>query len=274
MRSQFPAVLTIGASDPTGSGGVQADLKAFAAFGAYGACAITGIQSRSGADVSSLPLSQEQVAAQIDSAVSGVAVQAVKTGSLCSEEIASLVFSKIKEHGLGNIVVDPVDFEGEDESGGLSGLRAVLKADLLPAATMATPNIEEASAIAGVRIRNTMGMKAGAKLIHQMGAKYVVVTGGLFEEDQVVDYLFDGGEYMDLPSEKVESESLGGIGASFASAIAAGLAYDRSPEEAVAIAKMFATDTALNGLTLKGGEVAVNQLHAWWAAGGERGYGA
>lgn len=274
MRSEFPAVLTIGASDPAGSDGVQADLKAFAAFGVYGACAITGIESRSASGVACLPLTPEQVAAQIDAALESVDVQAVKTGRLCSEEIARVVVSKIREHGLQKIVVDPVEFQGDDEPGELSGLRAVLKADLLPVATVATPNIEEASVIAGVRIRNSMGMKAGAKLIHRLGTKYVIVTGGEYEDGEVVDYLFDGSEYMDLPSEKVEALSLRGIGATFASAIAAGLAHDRSVEEAVAIAKMFATDAALNGLVLNGGDVAVNQLHAWWAAGGERGYGA
>ena len=274
MRSQFPTVLTIGASDPTGADGIQADLKVYAAFGAYGACVITGIQNRSSSGVTCEPLSAEQVAAQIDSALDSVQVQAVKIGCLCSEEIAKIVISKIRERGLENIVVDPVEYEGNDESGELSGLRSVLKADILPGATVATPNIEEASAIAGVRIRNTMGMKAGAKLIHNMGAKFVVVTGGRYEEGEVVDYLFDGTEYMDLPSEMVEAESLRGIGASFASAIAAGLAFDRSVEEAVAIAKMFATDAAMNGLELKGGPVALNQVHAWWASGGERGYGA
>ncbi len=275
MRSEFPAVLTIGASDPTGSDGVEADLKAFGAFGVHGTCAITGLYSRSESGITCLPLTLEQVAAQIDSALENVNVQAVKTGSLCSEEIAKTVVSKIREHGLVNIVVDPVEYEGDDESGGLAGIREILKADLLPLAMVATPNIAEASAITGVRIRNPMGMKAGGKLIHQLGAKYVVVTGGEFEEGEVVDYLFDGIEYMDLPSEKVEASSLQGIGASFAAAIAAGLTYEgRSAEESVAVAKMFATDTALNGFELKNGAVAVNPLHAWWAAGGDRGYGA
>lgn len=274
MRSEFPAVLTIGASDPAGADGVQADLKVFAAFGAYGACVVTGIQSRSASGVTCVPFTPEQVAAQIDSALQSVDVQAVKTGRLCSQEIAGVVVSKIREHGLENIVVDPVEFEGDDESGDLGGLRAVLKAGLLPLATVATPNIEEASAIAGVRIRNSMGMKAGAKLIQRLGTRYVVVTGGEYEDGEVVDYLFDGAEYMDLPSEKVEVLPLLGIGATFASAIAAGLTHGRPVEESVAIAKMFATDAAQNGLQLKEGGVAVNQLHAWWAAAGERGYGA
>lgn len=274
MRSQFPTVLAIGASDPSGADGIQADLKALAAFGAYGACVVTGIQSHTSSRVTCLPLSPEHVAAQIDSAVQDVDAQSVKVGSLCSEEVASIVIAKIQEHGLQNIVVDPVEFAGADESGELAGLRALLKADLIPSATVATPNIEEASVIAGVRIRNSMGMKAGAKLIHNMGAKYVVVTGGEYEDGEEVDYLFDGTEYMDLPSEKVEAQSLRGIGATFASATAAGLAHGRMVEEAVAVAKMFVTDAALNGLELKVGDVAVNQLHAWWAAGGERGYGA
>lgn len=274
MRSQFPSVLTVGASDPTGADGVEADLKVFAAFGVYGACVITGLQIRSTTGVTRQPLSPEQVAAQIDSALAHVEVQAMKTGSLCSEEIANVVVAKIREHGLKNIVVDPVECQIDGESDSVTGVQSVLKTDLLQAATVATPNIKEASALSGVPIRNAMGMKAGAKLIHQMGAGYVVVTGGRFDEGEVVDYLFDGTDYMDLPSEKVESESLLGIGASFASAIAAGLAHGRSAEESVAIAKMFATDAALNGLELKEGGLAVNQLHAWWAAGGERGYGA
>lgn len=213
------------------------------------------------------------IARQFDSIIGKFNIDAVKIGRVCSKEIAQFVSSKIDEGDLKNVVIDPVEYSDPENLPNISSLKDILKLELIPKATVATMNIEEAMSILGIAIKNPMGMKAGAKLIHKMGVKFSVVTGGLYEDDEVVDYLFDGSEFMDLPSERIEHESNQGIGASFAAAIAAGLAHGRDADEAVAVAKMFVVDAATNGLKLSPKENTLNQLQAWWAAGGERGYG-
>jgi hydroxymethylpyrimidine kinase/phosphomethylpyrimidine kinase len=194
----------------------------------------------------------------------------VKTGLLCTDAIARSITGRLLTSELPNIVVDPIEFGGL----GTEEARDAVKSELLPRATIVSASIEEASSIVGIPVRNAMGMKGCAKLLKQMGAGHVVVTGGEFEEGEIVDYLFDGTEYMDMPSEKVDAESLRGMGSTFASAIAAGLAHGRAAEESVAVAKMFVTDSANDGLEMRDGSHTANQLHAWWAAGGDRGYGA
>ena len=213
------------------------------------------------------------IAQQFDSVIGKLNIDAVKIGRVCSEEIAQFICLKIDEVELKNVVIAPVEYSDPENLPNIASIKDILKLKLIPKATVATVNVEEASRILGITIKNSMGMKAGAKLVHKMGVEFSVVTGGLYEDDEVVDYFFDGTEFMDLPSERIEHKSNQGIGASFAAAIAAGLAHGRAADEAVAVAKMFVVDAAMNGLELTPKENTLNQLQAWWAAGGERGYG-
>ena len=145
--------MTIAGSDSGGGAGVQADLKSFAAMGVYGTSVLTAITAQNTlqvTDVMELPVSI--IESQIDAIISDIGTDAVKTGMLSSAAIIEAVAGKVREHGLGNLVVDPVmvaksgDKLLQDEAVG------VLRDLLLPLATLVTPNIPEAETLTGRKI--------------------------------------------------------------------------------------------------------------------------
>lgn len=269
-----PRVMTVGGSDPGGGDEIQADLKTFAAFGVYGTSVITAVtaQTRAGAArVHEMP--PDMVDAQLDAILGDIGADAVKTGFLATAEIVRAVASKISGANCKSVVVDPVmsglaGQEGHDEE-----LVESYRSELLPLALVATPSIPEAETLAGIRIRNPLGIRAAAKVIHGLGTRYVVVTGGHAEGSEATDIMFDGEQYWEFPSERIETRNTLGAGATFASAIASGLAHGRAVEEAVAIAKTYVTEALSHSFSMGQEDGTLNQLYAWWAAGGDRGYG-
>ncbi len=277
MADRTPRAITIGSSDPTGVSGVQADLKTFAAFGVHGSAVVTSvITGGSGAASERVLLDPREVARQIETAAGHLGADAVKIGAVASGEIAGAVAGKIRELGLTTIVVDPslsLDDDVDPADGASDPAIAYLKESLFPLDGLAVVDISECKLITGLPIRNPMGQKAAAKLIRQMGPRWVVVSGSGIDSEDCTDYMFDGEEYLDLPSERVETPFTRGSGSAYSAAIAAGLAHQRSVEEAVAIAKMYVTETLTTAYPLENGTGSPSYLYAWWDAGGSRGYG-
>jgi len=246
--------LTIAGSDPSGGAGIQADLKTFAAFGLYGASAITAITVQSTKGVEAVaPLSADLVTAQIEAVAGDLAIHATKVGMLGTSAIVEAVAAAIAELDLPLVVVDPVlvSTNGErllDDEGVQS-----LCLELLPRARVVTPNIPEAEALSGLRIASGDDVREAARRIHGMGAAAVVITGGHAQWDsgqgartyaegssaQVVDLLFDGREFHEFRVARVDSRHTHGTGCTFASAVAAGLALGVALPDAVARAQEF-----------------------------------
>jgi hydroxymethylpyrimidine/phosphomethylpyrimidine kinase len=277
MEERTPRAITIGSSDPTGVSGVQADLKTFAAFGVHGSAVVTSvITGGTGAASERVLLDPREVARQIETAAGHSGADAVKIGAVASGEIAEAVAGKISELGLKPVVVDPslsLDDDANAADGSDDGAVAYLKSSLFPIGGLAVVDISECKLITGLPIRNPLGMKAAAKLIRQMGPRWVVVSGSGIDAEECTDYMFDGEEYLDLPSERVQTPFTRGSGSAYSAAITAGLAHLRSVEEAVAIAKMYVTETLSTAYPLENGTGSPRYLYAWWDAGGSRGYG-
>src|SRR4051812_28296590 len=171
--------LTIAGSDSSGGAGIQADLKTFAAFGVYGASAITAVtaQSTKGIDAA-VALEADLVTAQIEAVAGDLTIHATKIGMLANAAIAEAVAAAIAELDLPLVVVDPVlvSSSGErllDDD----GVRA-LCTELLPRARVVTPNIPEAEALSGLRIHSIDDAYEAARRIQKMGTAAVIITGG------------------------------------------------------------------------------------------------
>jgi hydroxymethylpyrimidine/phosphomethylpyrimidine kinase len=232
--------LTIAGSDSGGGAGIQADLKTFQELEVFGMSAITAVTAQNTLGVQGVyPLPLEAVAQQIDSVVVDLRPHAVKTGMLFSSSIIHLVASKIKEHQLQNIVVDPVMIA----KGGAPLLQkeaiASLKSELLPLADVITPNIPEAEVLTGMEIRTIDDRKEAAKALHQLGVNYVVMKGGHGDGEQLVDLLYDGVRFYEWVSPRIETKHTHGTGCTFAAAITAQLAKGKTIYEAVDTAKQF-----------------------------------
>lgn len=253
--------LTIAGSDSSGGAGIQADLKTFAAFGLYGASAITAITAQSTKGIEATwPLSADLVTAQIEAIAGDLTIHATKVGMLANAAIVEAVAAAIAELDLPLVVVDPVlvSSSGErllDED----GVRA-LCAELLPRARVVTPNIPEAEALSGRRIPTLDAARDAARRIHDMGAAAVIITGGHARWDpdeglglraegsglrtegsrpHVIDLLFDGRQFHEFRVPRVDSRHTHGTGCTFASAVAAGLALGRELPDAAARAQQY-----------------------------------
>jgi pyridoxine kinase len=247
-------VLTIAGSDTSGGAGIQADLKTFQELGVYGMTALTTIVTMDPKNHwhhNVFPIALSTLETQLETILS-VGVDAMKTGMLGSVEIIELAAKVIDENKLTNVVIDPVMIcKGEDEVLHPETAEA-LRDVLVPRATVVTPNLFEASQLAGTGpICSIDDMKAAAEKIHSLGAKYVLIKGGSkLGHEKAVDLLFDGQEHMLFESEKVSTTFTHGAGCTYSSAITAELAKGKNVVEAVTVAKEFITEAIRHGFQL------------------------
>ena len=256
--------MTIAGSDSGGGAGIQADLKTFAALGVYGTSVLTAITAQNTLGVAdALELPADLVRSQIDAVLSDIGTDAVKTGMLSSSAIIEAVAAKITEHGLVNLVVDPVMVaKGGDrllKEEAVDALRTVL----IPLAQVVTPNRHEAEVLVGREVRTLDDARDAAREIVAMGAGAAVVKGGHFE-GPATDILYDGREFRAFTAQRIDTTSTHGTGCTFASAIAAGLAHDRSVRDSVAQAKRYVTAAIKAAFPVGGGHGPINHFHQLW----------
>jgi hydroxymethylpyrimidine/phosphomethylpyrimidine kinase len=231
--------LTIAGSDSGGGAGIQADLKTFAARGVFGMSVITALTAQNTVGVQGVfEIPPAFIALQIDSVATDIGADVVKTGMLSSAPIVETVAAKIREHHLMPLVVDPVMVAKSGDPLLRQDARTALIGELLPLATVVTPNLHEASVLCGFEVTSLADMRRAAEAIHRMGPKNVVVKGGhLSDTNDAVDLLFDGETFREYSAPRLESHNTHGTGCTFASAIASELAKGHSVPQAVEIAK-------------------------------------
>ncbi len=232
-------VLTIAGSDSSGRAGIQADLRTLNTLGVHAATAITAITVQNTRGVSAVePLSADLVTAQIEAAAAD-GLHATKIGMLATAAIVEAVAAAIEELELPLVVLDPV-------LASTSGTRLLdddgvqtLVLELLPRVLVVTPNIPEAEALSGVRIKSPADVRRAAERLHAMGAQNVLIKGGHSTNPQrvVVDWLFDGRALLELEVARVGGSNMRGTGCSYSSALAGFLALEDALPAAAAKAQ-------------------------------------
>jgi len=256
-------VLTIAGSDSGGGAGIQADLKTFAALGAYGTSAITAVTAQNTRGVLGvIAMSPEFVALQIDAIATDIGADAVKTGMLANRGIIEVVAAKIVEHGLRPVVVDPVMLAKSGDPLLEPRARDALMELLLPIATVVTPNLPEAEVLCGFPIRDLDEMRRAASAIRSRGPRFVVVKGGHLPGSDSTDLFYDGERFEELSGPRIQTRNTHGTGCTFASAVAARLALGDTAWDAVRAAKRYVTEilVASAGLKIGGGHGPMNHL--------------
>src|SRR4029078_9693748 len=206
--------LTIAGSDSGGGAGIQADLKTFHQFGVFGTSAITAITAQNTVGVSAweaVPV--ELVRKQIEAVATDLSPGAVKSGMLATKEIISVVAREIRRFELTNYVLDPVMVA---TSGDLLIERDAVTAittELIPLATVVTPNADEATVLTGIRIESASDMRRAAEKLIEMGARGVLLKGGhvTTSSSEVVDLLFDG-ELSEFTHSRIDTKNTHGTG--------------------------------------------------------------
>ena len=251
-------VLTIAGSDSSGGAGIQADLKTITLLGGYGMSVLTALTAQNTVGVQAIhevPVSF--VERQIDSVLSDIGANAVKTGMLANAGIIEVVARKIKQYRVRKVVVDPVMVAKSGDALLREEAREVLIKKLLPLATVVTPNLPEASVLCGFKVNSLEQMKKAAHRIHRMGPKYVVLKGGHLE-GTAIDLLYDGRRFEEMKAARIVSKNTHGTGCTFASAIATLLARGEPVPEAARKAKTFITLAIQSGLELGKGHGPTN----------------
>jgi hydroxymethylpyrimidine/phosphomethylpyrimidine kinase len=258
---KLPVALTIAGSDSGGGAGIQADLKTFAAFGVHGTSAITAVTAQNTVMVSAIhEVPIRVIRAQIDAVVADIGVQAAKTGMLASAEIIEAVAAAIREHGITNLVVDPVMVAKGGARLLHSNAIASLYRYLLPLAAVLTPNIPEAEVLLGRTLATIDDRRQAARDLVALGPRAAVVKGGHSADTQAVDIYWDGSELVELAGRRIDTKNTHGSGCVFSAAIAAGLAKGHEPLEAVRAAKVFINGAIEHSLELGKGHGPVNPM--------------
>jgi hydroxymethylpyrimidine/phosphomethylpyrimidine kinase len=238
----IPVALTIAGSDSGGGAGIQADLKTFMALGVFGTSAITCITAQNPDAVTGIEaVSTKLIARQIKAVTGGFPVAAAKTGMLFSTDIIRTVVRALGRKPGFPLVVDPVMIATSGARLLRDDAMEALCRDLLPMATVITPNLHEAELLAGCRIRKLDDLKKAALLISKRFGAACVAKGGHLSGGEVVDVLCCEGELSLYTSPRIKVRETHGTGCTFSAALTAALAHGTDLHESVAVAKCFVT---------------------------------
>jgi hydroxymethylpyrimidine/phosphomethylpyrimidine kinase len=248
-----PTCLTIAGSDSGGGAGIQADLKAFAAAGCHGTSVPVALTAQNTTGVSAVhEVPPQFVRAQLEAVFDDIGVDAAKTGMLFSKPVIEVVADYLGEHPAP-LVVDPVMVSSSGARLLEEDAAETLVTRLFPLATVVTPNLDEAEALAGQGTKREL-----AERLHELGAPAVIVTGG---HGEPVDHLFDGERHAEIPVERHDVPATHGAGCTHSATLAALLARGEPLEDAARAAAQAASRAVAQGLAeLGAGEGPVDVL--------------
>jgi len=232
-------VLTVAGSDSGGGAGIQADLKTITLLGAFGMSAITALTAQNTQRVQSIhDVPPEFVREQIETVISDLGVDSVKTGMLSNPALVEVVADTLSERGVEKLVVDPVMVaKSGDRLLSDDAVATVIKR-LIPLALVVTPNLTEAAILADTSIDSDADLRQAARTIHGMGATCVLIKGG-HREGPAEDLFFDGDRFSTFQTDRIRSPHTHGTGCVYSAAIATFLAMGLEVEAAVEKAKAF-----------------------------------
>jgi hydroxymethylpyrimidine/phosphomethylpyrimidine kinase len=244
-----PVVLTIAGFDPSSGAGITADIKTIAAHECYGVSCITALTVQSTQGVRRVEVVDPNIIAEtLQELVSDVAVEAVHIGMLGNAQVVAVVADFLDQARLPHVVLDPIlkSSSGADLLDA-AGTRLSIER-LIPLAELVTPNLDEASILAGIAVTDLDQMREAAARLHALGAANVVVTGGHLEK--AIDLLSfttaRGIEQEVFKADLQRSNSTHGTGCAFATALACHLAHGRGLPEAVLLSKAYVSAAITN----------------------------
>ncbi|MEK3936610.1 bifunctional hydroxymethylpyrimidine kinase/phosphomethylpyrimidine kinase [Sporosarcina sp. FSL W7-1349] len=249
-----PRALTIAGSAARGGAGIQADLKTFQEFDVFGVSAVTAIVARHPkTEQRVFPQSLEAIEAQLVTIEEDIGMDTMKTGMLFTKEIISFVANWISQTDVKSVVVDPVMIGKMGSALLKEDAMEAMRSELLPLATIITPNMPEASYLLNnMELHTVDDLKEAAKRLRSLGPKYVLVKGGRLD-GPAVDVLYDGEQFDLLEAPRIDTIHTNGAGCTYSAAIAAGLAKGQEVRDAVREAKKFITAGIRHSLTFKQG---------------------
>ncbi len=255
-------VLTIAGSDSGGGAGVQADIKAMSANGTYAMSVLTAITAQNTTGITAIhDLPTAIVKAQLDAVFDDFDVAAVKTGMLSSASLVSLVSCTLRHHRMPHLVVDPVMVSKSGQDLLQPDAIDAVKHELIPLASVLTPNLPEAERLTGLTIRSLADARQAAKALYQLGCQHVLIKGGHALDRSATDLLYDGRFFRLYQGEWIDTPHTHGTGCTLTAALAAHLAVGKSIPDAVDAAKQYVTSAIRHSLAIGRGQGPTNHFY-------------
>lgn len=250
MANEFPQVVTIAGSDSDGSAGLQADLNTFFTRNVYGMSIVTAcVAGNSYGIQASTSMPTDFINQQFTSLADDFDLKAAKTGMLADAELINNVVVNYKRVAFGPLVVDPVIVTKHGAMLLETAAFETLREQLVPLATVITPNFFEAQKLVDMVIETDEDMLTAAKKLQTMGAKNVMIKGQHSDANQteVRDLvLLENGEHFWLSAPYIHTDRVNGTGDSLSACITAELAKGKSVKEAITIAKQYVNVSIAN----------------------------
>ena len=250
MSGIHPCCLTIAGSDSGGNAGVQADLRAFHAYGLHGCTVFAALTAQNPFSVSAIhPVPADFVAAQLDAVLGVYAIAALKTGMLADIAAIEVIADRLVAHPEIAKVIDPVMVATSGAKLIAGEAVAAIKAHLLPLATVMTPNIPEAEALSGMKLNSRADVREAAKVLNGEYGCAVLVKGGHAVGDLAAaeDTLYDGKDFLSVTMPWIaDPVSTHGTGCSLAAALAAELTLGHDLKSAIKGAKAYVHQAIAN----------------------------
>jgi hydroxymethylpyrimidine/phosphomethylpyrimidine kinase len=261
-----PVALTIAGSDSGGGAGLQADLRTFTACGVHGCVAVTAVTVQNSLGVTGfVAIPPSTVADQIRAVATDIGIAAAKTGMLASAAIICAVAGVCDEVGIGAsvpLVVDPVAASMHGDPLLADDALAALRSELLPRATLVTPNLDEVRLLVGVDVGSRAEQYTAAKELHALGSQWVLIKGGhLRDSPECLDLLYDGSEFTAFTSPRLATPHTHGSGDTLAAAITSALARGVTVREAVGYGKRYIEQAVAHSYPLGAG---VGPVSPFW----------
>ena len=278
-----PVALTIAGSDSGGGAGLQADLRTFTACGVHSCVAVTAVTVQNSVGVTGIvEIPPSTVADQVRAVATDIGVAAAKTGMLASAAIICAVAGVCDEVGIGRcrvvpLVVDPVAASMHGDPLLADDALALLRSELLPRATLVTPNLDEVRLLVGMDVGSHAEQYEAARALHALGPQWVLVKGGHLREDppeknpreknsqeknqQCLDVLYDGREFTVFTSPRLATPHTHGSGDTLAAAITSALARGAAVREAVGYGKRYIEQAVAHAYPLGAG---VGPVSPFW----------
>jgi hydroxymethylpyrimidine/phosphomethylpyrimidine kinase len=255
----LPIALTIAGSDPSGGAGIQADLKTFHQFGAYGQAVITLLTVQNTTSVERVEIvPADLVCDQLRAVLEDLPPGAAKTGALGNAANVEAIAAAARDFRFP-LVVDPVMVSKHGLPLMAGEAVAAMRSLLLPEAALITPNLPEAAQLTGEEVCTVESMRRAARRLVELGAGAALVKGGHLV-DGATDVLFDGRSFSEFPAVRLTTRHTHGTGCTYSAAITAGLAGGASLTDAVARAKSFITAAIATGPGIGRGQGPVNHF--------------
>jgi hydroxymethylpyrimidine/phosphomethylpyrimidine kinase len=268
MSPTVPNVLTIAGSDSGGGAGIQADLKTFSALGAYGASVVTALTAQNTHGVRAVHTPDAGfVAAQLDAVFDDIRFDAVKIGMLADAAIVRAVAAALRRHRPRHVVLDTVMLSKNGHALLAPDAVAALRDELLPLASVLTPNLPEAAALLGVaEAADEAAMIVQGQALRALGPAAVLMKGGHLAAADSPDWLIEENGALRLAAPRVPVKHTHGTGCTLASAIAALLPQRADLASAVTDAKTYLTGAlvASTRLHVGTGVGPLHHFHRWW----------